>query len=170
MSARLKKIAAAAATTAAAAAAVALAAPATASAVEVVDVKPPTVKASSAGTTINMSITNPHKLLDAVGCNAMVVNAADVPAVVTNPLKLLEPGVVVFPNFTNFDSLFGVMPGQSKTYAVKDVKPGLYGIVGACASLWNVGEAPTITTPQMLAVINSDLGSVGSSEIPAFGS
>lgn len=170
MSVRVKKIAAVAATSAAAVATAALAAPATASAVELVDVKPPTVKASSAGTTINMSITNPHKLLDAVGCNAMVVNAVDVPVVVTNPLKLLEPGVVVFPNFANFDSLFGVMPGQTKTYAVKDVKPGLYGIIGACASLWNVGEVPTITTPQMLTVIDASLGSVGSSEIPAFGS
>ncbi|GBF17359.1 hypothetical protein Br6_04765 [Rhodococcus sp. Br-6] len=169
MSARMKNVAATAATVAAAAA-VALAVPGTASAIELVEVKPPTVKATSAATTIHMSITNPHKLLDAVGCNAMVVNAADVPAVVTNPLKLLEPGVVVFPNFTNFDSLFGVMPGQSKTYAVQNVKPGLYGVIGACASLWNVGEIPTITNPQVLAVMDVSLGSVGSSEIPAFGS
>lgn len=148
----------------------ALVVPATASAVELVDVKPPTVKASSSESTINLEISNPHKLLDGVGCNAMVVNAASIPAVVANPLKLLDKGVVVFPGFDNFDSLFGVGAGQAKTYTVKNTKPGLYGVIGACASLWNVGETPTITNPQILAVVGGDLGSVGSSKIPAFGS
>lgn len=167
---RMTKMTAAAVAAAAAAAATALISPAAASAVELVDVKPPTVKASSAGTTINLEISNPHKLLDGVGCNAMVVNAASIPAVVANPLKLLDKGVVVFPGFDNFDSLFGVGAGQTKTYTVKNTKPGLYGVIGACASLWNVGEIPTITNPQILAVVGGDLGSVGSSEIPAFGS
>ncbi|WP_404316435.1 hypothetical protein [Prescottella equi] len=168
--ARMTKLAAATAATAAAAAISALVAPATAAAVELVDVKPPAVKASASGTTVNLEISNPHKLLDGVGCNAMVVNAASIPAVVANPLKLLDKGVVVFPGVDNFDSLFGVGAGQTKTYTVKNTKPGLYGVIGACASLWNVGEAPTITNPQILAVVGGDLGSVGSSEIPAFGS
>lgn len=100
----------------------------------------------------------------------MVVNAASIPAVVANPLKLLDKGTVVFPGFANFESLFGVGAGQTKTYEVENVKPGLYGVIGACASLWNVGEIPTITNPQILAVRGENTGSVGSSEIPAFGS
>ncbi|RVW02434.1 hypothetical protein [Rhodococcus spongiicola] len=167
--ARMKRLAAGAATTVATVAAIALTAPATASAA----VKPPIVEASSSGTTINISIKNPHVPLDLVGCNAMIVDASSVPAIVENPLELLQPGVVVFPVFDTVESLFGVLPGQTRNYTVEDVEPGLYGVVGGCISLLDLIAGPTITEPEILAVVDVDtgsLGSLGSSEIPAFGS
>ncbi|WP_169846790.1 hypothetical protein [Rhodococcus marinonascens] len=48
-----------------------------------------------------------------------------------------------------------------------DLEPGSYGVLGACLTMWNIGNAPTLNDPQYLYVSN---GSLGSSEIPAFGS
>ncbi|RVW01978.1 hypothetical protein [Rhodococcus xishaensis] len=167
--ARMKRFAAGAVTTAATVATIALAAPATASAA----VQPPLVEASSSGTTINISITNPHAPIELAGCNAMIVDASSIPAIVDNPLELLQPGVVVFPLFDTVESLFGVLPGQTRHYEVEDVEPGLYGVVGGCISLLDLVAGPTITEPEVLAVVDLDTGSLGSSgsaEVPAFGS
>ncbi|MGC0365334.1 hypothetical protein ABH922_003318 [Rhodococcus sp. 27YEA15] len=168
MPARLKK-AAATMSVAVAATAIAIGASSTASAIELVDVKPPIVEASTSGSTIDLEITNPHGLLDTVGCNAMVVKATSVPGVLANPLTLLDAGVVVFPSFSDITSLFGVVGGQTKTYS-QTVAPGLYAVIGACMSPLNVGELPTISTPKLLPVIGSGSGGNGSSDFPSFGS
>ncbi|MEV0947233.1 hypothetical protein [Rhodococcus sp. NPDC049939] len=167
--ARMKKFASAAVTTVAATATVALAAPTTASAGPV-DVKPAEVTASSTGTTLNISISNPNNFGSAVYCNAAVVDASSVPAIVEDPWTIFDEGVLVYPTLAKPETFFGVYPGDSESYTVPDLEPGYYGVLGACLTVWNVGDAPTLNEPQVLLVSDLDLGSVGSSEIPAFGS
>lgn len=155
------------AVTAATVAAVAMAMPATASAAPTV--APPTVVATSSGNSLTMKLTNPNTLLSLTGCQAFVVNAKDVPAVVSDPTKLLDPGVVVYPNVSNVLSLFGALPGMTVTNTVNDIPAGLYGVVGGCVSLLDVTH-PVIDSPQVMQVGLLPGGSSdGSSSIP-FGS
>ncbi|TQF69148.1 hypothetical protein FK531_10290 [Rhodococcus spelaei] len=168
----VKRVVGGAAITAATAAAVAMTMPATASAATTV--KPPVVEASSSGTTIKMTVTNPNSagtLLppSLVGCNAFVVNAADVPAVVSDPTKLLKQGVVVYPTFSSPATLFGALPGQTATNSVANIPEGLYGVIGGCVDLFDL-QHPVVGTPKMLLVTSLDLSAIGSSELPAFGS
>ncbi|GAA4482742.1 hypothetical protein GCM10023094_33270 [Rhodococcus olei] len=133
------------ATTAAAAAAM----PATASAAPAV--QPPTVVASSSANSLTMKLTNPNTLLSFTGCQAFVVNAKDVPAVIDDPTKLLDPGVVVYPNVSNPLTLFGALPGQTVTNTVNDIPTGVYGVVGGCVSLLDITH-PVIDKPQIMQV------------------
>ncbi|AOW93736.1 hypothetical protein BFN03_16705 [Rhodococcus sp. WMMA185] len=163
----MKQFAAAAMTTAAAAATVTLATPATASAAGLVDVKAPEVTASSTGTTLNITIENPNKGVSLAYCNAAVVDASSVPDIISDPWTIFDDGVVVFPTFDDISTFLGVYPGQTKSYTVDDLETGNYGVIGACLTALNPGEAPTLSNPKYLYVGN---GSLGSSEIPAFGS
>ncbi|MFE3293264.1 hypothetical protein [Rhodococcus sp. NPDC059234] len=162
----VKRIAGGMAVTAATAAVVAMAMPATASAATIA---PPTVVATSTGNSITMKLTNPNPLLSLTGCQAFVVNAKDVPAVVSDPTKLLDAGVVVYPNVSNVLSLFGALPGATVTNTVNDIPTGIYGVIGGCVSLLDITH-PVIDQPQIMQVGLLPSGSGdGSASIP-FGS
>ncbi|MGW6379032.1 hypothetical protein ACWFRB_23500 [Rhodococcus sp. NPDC055112] len=162
----LKRLAGGAAIAVATVATVTMTMPATASAATVL---PPEVNASSSGNSITMSIKNPNPLWTLTGCQAFVVNAKDVPAVVDNPAKLLDPGVVVYPNVSNPLTLFGALPGQTVTSTTQDIPTGLYGVVGGCVALLDLMH-PVIDKPQVMQVGLLPGGSSDGSSALSFGS
>ncbi|MFF0817958.1 hypothetical protein ACFYVR_22750 [Rhodococcus sp. NPDC003318] len=132
--------------------------PATASAQTTVT--PPTVVASSAGTSVSLEVTNPNEVLSLSGCQAFVVNAVDALAVLADPATILEPGVLVYPTVTDPLTLFGVLPGQTVKSTVEDVPAGVYAVIGGCATVADPAN-PVLGTPQLLGVglIPGDTGS-----------
>ena len=52
-----------------------------------------------------------------------------------DPLKLLDPNLVVYPKITDPSSLFAVGKGQTVTNTVTDVPDGTYAVLGACSDL-----------------------------------
>ncbi|TJZ80381.1 hypothetical protein FCG67_05905 [Rhodococcus oryzae] len=162
----LKRLAGGAAIAVATVATVTMTMPATASAASIL---PPEVNASSSGNSITMSIKNPNPILSLTGCQAFVVNAADVPAVVENPVKLLDPGVVVYPNVANPLTLFGALPGMTVNSTTNEIPTGVYGVIGGCVSLLDLMN-PVIDSPKIMQVGLLPGGSSdGSSALP-FGS
>ncbi|WP_228401384.1 hypothetical protein [Rhodococcus sp. C1] len=115
---------------AATAAGVAMVNPATASA----EVVPPVVSYKVTGNDLALTITNNNTGIAPL-CQAFVVNAADSAAVLDNPLKLLDPNLVVYPKITDPSSLFAVGKGQTVTNTVTDVPDGTYAVLGACSDL-----------------------------------
>ena len=63
------------------------------------------------------------------------LNARDVPDVIRDPTKLLQPGVLVYPTVSNILDLFAVSPGQTITRTVGNLPAGVYAVAGACVRL-----------------------------------
>ncbi|MFD4295236.1 hypothetical protein ACFWPA_13440 [Rhodococcus sp. NPDC058505] len=139
-----------AAVAAATAAALAFALPATAAAAPTT--QPPTVVASSSDTSITMKVTNTNAWdINVPWCQAFVVNAAEVPAVVDDPTHLFDPGVLVYPALSAPLSMFGVAPKSTVTNTVNDLEPGVYGVIGGCARAFDLIH-PVLGEPQMMQV------------------
>ncbi len=146
----LKRIAGGSAIAAAAAAMAVAVLPATASAAP--STQPPTVVATSAGTSITMKVTNPNGWdINVPWCQAFVVNGAEVPAVVEDPTHLFDPGVVVYPALSEPLTMFGVAPGSTVTNTVNDLEPGVYGVIGGCVRLFDPFN-PVVGEPKIMQV------------------
>ncbi|MFC9789760.1 hypothetical protein [Rhodococcus sp. NPDC127528] len=146
----LQRVVGGAAITAATAAAVAMTMPATAAAATTTT--PPTVVASSTSSSITMKVTNTNPwAINVPWCQAFVVNAADVPGVVADPTTLFKPGVVVYPSLSEPLSMFGVAPAATVTNTVKDIAPGVYGVIGGCVRLFDPTH-PVVGEPQLMQV------------------
>ncbi|MFD4265174.1 hypothetical protein [Rhodococcus sp. NPDC058481] len=162
----LKRLAGGAAIAVASVATVTMAMPATASAAAIL---PPVVKASSSGNSITMAVTNPNPVWTLSGCQAFVINAKDVPAVIDDPTKLLDPDVVVYPSVANPATLFAALPGQTVKTTTPDIPTGLYGVVGGCVALLDLMH-PVIDEPQVMQVGLIPGGSSDGSSALSFGS
>lgn len=124
--------------------------PATASAAT--STQPPTVVATSSGTSITMKVTNPNGWdINVPWCQAFVVNGAEVSAVVDDPTHLFDPGVVVYPALSEPLTMFGVAPDSTVTNTVKDLKPGVYGVIGGCIRLFDPFK-PVVGDPKIMQV------------------
>ena len=123
--------------------------PATASAAPAI--LPPPVSASAADNAITFTITNPNPRFSFINCTVAILNARDVPDVIRDPAKLLQPGVLVYPTVSNILDLFAVSPGQTITRTVGNLPAGVYAVAGACVRLLDPTN-PTIAIPQAVVV------------------
>ena len=96
--------------------------PATASAAPAI--LPPPVSVSAADNAITFTITNPNPRFSFINCTVAILNARDVPDVIRDPAKLLQPGVLVYPTVSNILDLFAVSPGQTITRTVGNLPAG----------------------------------------------
>ncbi|MER5838205.1 hypothetical protein ABT116_47870, partial [Streptomyces sp. NPDC002130] len=81
--------------------------PATASAAPAI--LPPPVSVSAADNAITFTVTNPNPRFSFINCTVAILNARDVPDVIRDPAKLLQPGVLA--------------PNRNRTDLVRDPAP-----------------------------------------------
>jgi hypothetical protein len=109
------------------------------------------VSVSAADNAITFTITNPNPRFSFINCTVAILNARDVPDVIRDPAKLLQPGVLVYPTVSNILDLFAVSPGQTITRTVGNLPAGVYAVAGACVRLLDPTN-PTIAIPQAVVV------------------
>ncbi|WP_238781677.1 hypothetical protein [Prescottella equi] len=134
------------------AAAAALAAPALASA-EPTTLVPPTLETAVDGNVVTVTLTNPN--LDPLsGCTAVAIDSAEVPALMDDPTKFLEPGFVSWTSGVD-----GATAGSTKTYTTPALSDGIYAFIGGCVSAGDPTQ-PALGDPS-LVTIGNPFGSLG---------
>ncbi len=128
--------------------------PAAASAERVV--LPPPLSVSVSGNNITFTIKNPNPRLSLINCTPAIVDIRNLPAVISDPASLLDPGVLVYPQVTNIGDLFGVLPQRELTKTVTDIPTGVYAVVGACVFIPSlippITTLPAISLPEVVVV------------------
>ncbi|NLE78375.1 MAG: hypothetical protein GX610_02150 [Rhodococcus sp.] len=158
----MKRVVSGAAVTAAATAGIALATPATASAAE--GVLPPGVTVAADGNVLNLTVTNPNEGLLNPSCGAYVIDAMKIPAVLQNPLAILEPGFAAWGTLNPLDRV-GANPGgtAAKDYTTSELADGVYAVIGECTSVLDPTN-PATSFPQIWFV-GGPLGGMGTGSV-----
>lgn len=112
----------------------------------------PEVSYTVSGNDMLLTVKNPNTGLFSM-CQAFVVNAADLATISSDPTKLLDPEVVVYPNVSNPLTLFAVGAGDTLTNPVDGIPNGLYAVIGACVDpLEDDGLTPTVGLPSVVLI------------------
>ncbi|OYD67049.1 hypothetical protein [Rhodococcus sp. OK302] len=93
----------------------------------------------------NTGLTSPR-------CQALVVNAVEATNIVNDPTKLLDPSIVVYPQVTDLQSLFGVVAGETKTVDVDNIPDGTYAVIGGCVDPTVLPLKPAFGVPKLVTI------------------
>lgn len=143
--------------------AMAMAMPATASAAEAV--QPPGVSVEADGSVLNLTVTNPNTGTLDPSCGVYVFDAMKIPAVLQNPLAVLEPGFVAW----GTNPLDRVLPNPTgdavREYTTSELPDGIYAVVGECTRFLALPPGEPVTSFPQIYFVGGPLGGIGTGSV-----